>query len=305
MITFVSYLLAVPVGEKNFHKKNILIQFTRGVSNVGDTAVAHMGFNLLPSKVAFIQGWVHEDSPDSKHLKLRKHIIEFQKQNNGHVLVADSNLFNYRDPDKLKSYIRYSFDGIFPNTGNYFCDNPNPARWQSISKNLNLRLSPWRTSGNHILICTQRNGGWSMKGLHVVDWLEQIISEIRLYSDRPIIIRPHPGDKLARAYLNNTRFSHTISTNKCIVQDLQNAHAVITYNSSPAVVAAIEGIPVFVTDPEPVYSQAYDIANTDLKTLETPLMPDRQSWIEKISMCHWNTDEIASGEAWRHIKNYI
>jgi len=80
---------------------------------------------------------------------------------------------------------------------------------------------------------------------------------------------------------------------------------VITYNSSPGVAAAIEGIPVFVTDPNPEVSQAFDVANTSLKRLENPKTFDRQAWIEKISMSHWNFEELRSGEAWRHIRNYI
>ena len=55
---------------------------------------------------------------------------------------------------------------------------------------------------------------------------------------------------------------------RTLMQDLMNAYCVISYNSSPAVVSAIEGVPIFVLDPE--RSQAKEVANTNLRDLENP-----------------------------------
>jgi hypothetical protein len=71
------------------------------------------------------------------------------------------------------------------------------------------------------------------------------------------------------------------------------------------VAAAIEGIPVFVTDPIPQTSQAFEIANTELSLIESPNLVERQQWIEKLSMSHWNFQQLKSGQAWNHIKKYI
>lgn len=75
------------------------------------------------------------------------------------------------------------------------------------------------------------------------------------------------------------------------------------HNSSPAVASTIEGIPVFLTNPQ--VSQAAEVSNTNLKRLEDPKMFDRQSWIEKLSMCHWNFEELKSGEAWQFFRKFI
>jgi len=96
-----------------------------------------------------------------------------------------------------------------------------------------------------------------------------------------------------------------LSTNEKLVDDLRNAWATVVYNSSPSVASIIEGIPAFITDTLPKHSQTYEVANTDLSLLENPKMPDRQVWIEKISMCHWNFEELRSGEAWQFFKKYI
>ena len=305
MISFVSYVNSAPAGNKNPHKREVLERFAKGVSAFGDNSIAHYSTNLIPAQVAFIQGWVHERSGNSPHLMMRKQVIAHQKSSNTHTLVVDSNLFNYVDGNKLKHYSRYSFDGVFPTTGEYFGSIVDPMRWTQIARDTGIVMKDWQTDGEYILICTQRNGGWSMGGLDVPTWLTQTIAKIKQYTDRPIIVRPHPGDGGSAQYLKTNDPRYKLSTNKLIVDDLKNAKAVITYNSSPGVAGAIEGIPVFVTDPNPKVSQAFDVANTDLSLIENPLYPERQQWIERLAMCHWNFDEISNGTAWAHIRKFV
>lgn len=303
----VSYLSGVPSPNKSPHKIEVLKRFVDGVNKVGDIGISHIGNNLIPCDVAVIQGWVHEGSPKSPHLLLRKNVVETQKRSGKHTIIVDSNLFNYKEKYHPTFYYRYSMDGVFPTTGNYFWDHIDSNRWKQISRDLNLSLKDWRKSGNHILVCTQRNGGWSMRGLSVVDWLNQTVSEIRKYTDRPIVVRGHPGDKEAKRYLGSIRqnmWTLSNSQSESIMEDLANAHAVVTYNSTPGVAASIEGIPAFITDPYPNTSQAFEVGNYDLSKIETPELKERQAWIEKLSMCHWKFDEISNGSAWQHFKQY-
>jgi hypothetical protein len=90
-----------------------------------------------------------------------------------------------------------------------------------------------------------------------------------------------------------------------LIDDFKNCWASVVYNSSPSVASLIEGVPTFLTDPYPEHSQTYGIANTDLSLIENPLMFDRQLWIEKLAMCHWNFNELRSGEAWDFFRRYI
>lgn len=303
MKTVVSYLAGVPSLHKNPHKVEILKKFVEGVKRAGDNGVAHTGRNLIPADVGVIQGWVHDGSDLSPHLMLRKKVSE--NKSNKHTIVADSNLFNYAiGKDHPMQYLRYSMDGVFPTTANYFWDNVDPSRWRQISKDLGIVLKDWRTTGNHILICTQRNGGWSMQGIDVVKWLNQTVRDLRKYTDRPIIVRGHPGDKQAKKYLNIKTKTWSLSKNDSIVDDFKNAWAVVVYNSTPSVASTIEGIPAFITDPNPMVSQAYEVANTDLSLIENPVFFERQKWVEKLSMCHWKFEELSNGEAWKHIRSY-
>ena len=308
----VAYLSCLPPNNKNVEKGEILERFSKGVRAAGDEILLHAGDTLLDCDVALSVGWVHEASKNSPHLQLRRAIYEQQIQKNKKVLLADSNLFLYKNSSNPLHYLRYSFNGIFPNTGIY-CDNTqDPTRWSKLSKNLRLQVKDYRTNGNHILLCLQRNGGWSMGGYDVVDWTAKTIKEIRKYSDREIIIRAHPGDKGAKGYLSPNNLIKKIGMLKglrlskddsTLEHDLKNCWAVVNYNSSPTVGAAIEGYPIFVTDP--VRSQCAEIANLDLAQIENPNFPDRQQWVERLAMFHWNFDEIENGECWSHMRKYV
>jgi len=299
----VSYLAGIPSPNKNLEKPLILEYFTEGVNRSKDTGILHKDDNLIECDLAVIQGFVHEQGKSLPHLDLRRKVLEFQKLNKKKTLIVDSNLFLYVDKTNKHHYLRYSFDGIFPTTGYYFTKNIDANRWQKIKNKLGINVKPWRESGNHILICIQRNGGWSMQGLDVLTWLDTTIKTIRLYSDRTIVVRLHPGDSKTKFTNNHPKV--ILSTNESLQSDLIGAWATITYNSSPGVASAIEGIPVFVLDPTSANSQANDISNTDISKIESPIQPERDKWLEKIAMSHWNFEELRSGEAWEFIRGEL
>ena len=304
-LTAIAYYAGIPPNNRNLEKPQILDYFCQGVIASGDSAIAHQGLNVLDCDVALIQGFVHEHGKSAPHLQLRKNAIALQKKNHRRSLIVDSNLFLYADKSNPLHYLRYSFDGVFPTTGFYFDQDVDPDRWSQISRDLGISLKPWRTQGNHILICLQRNGGWSMRGLDVIQWMNATILEIRKYSQRPIIVRSHPGDKKISGYLKINHKSVLLSTMLDLREDLQNAWATVVYNSSPSVASIIEGIPAFLTDLQPQHSQSFTVANTDISKIEDPLLVDRQAWIERLSMCHWKFDELKSGTAWKFFKRYI
>lgn len=301
----VAYNQGIPAKNKNPEKPLILSNFISGVTKLGDTGINYFGKDTLTCDVAVLQGFVHAASKNSPHLNLRKEVLKTQQRNNNKTLIVDSNLFLYSNPNNTKQYLRYSFDGVFPTTGFYFDSVIDPLRWKKISANLNISLKEWRTTGNYILICLQRNGGWSMGTTSSINWAIDIISKIRKYTDREIVIRAHPGDVQT---IHNIPLAHKnvrLSTNVDIIDDFKNCWCSVTYNSSPGVASIIEGIPTFVTDPVPQNSQAFLVSNIDLSQIENPLLPNRQQWVEKLAMSHWNFTELANGEAWNHMRSFI
>ena len=315
----ISYTATLPRKEKYTaeslknatDKLDTLRYFAQGVNVEGDQGIIETNQNYQPSEVAVILGWVHEHGKTAAHLQFRQQILDGQRAAGGRTVIADSNLFLYKNRDNPGYWLRYSYDGIFTNTGEYCDQQPHPARWETVQNFCNVTLQPWRQSGNHILLCLQRDGGWSMAGWDVVDWAIKTIVEIRKYSDRPIRIRPHPGDKKARKYCDRLlklcqgrRINQVMISGEgvSLMDDFVDCWVVVNHNSSPGVAAAMEGIPVILTDPE--RSQAKDIATLGINRIENPLMPDRGAWAQRISQFHWSHEELRTGVCWAHMKKW-
>ncbi len=164
------------------------------------------------------------------------------------------------------------------------------------SKKLGISLKSWKKTGQNIVIFGQHSQSeqWSTRP-PVNDWLKNLVTEIKKYSDRPIVYRPHPRD---RFFQKIDDFSTSIPIkipNSHDVYDhereLSNTWLAINACSGTGVQAAIEGIPVFVEKD----SLAWPVSIENLKNIENPLLPDRTLWFEKICNTEWTIDEIASG----------
>jgi hypothetical protein len=305
-----SYLSSLPARINGQEKIDALTYFAEGAARCGDSAVTTHSQQYEQCDVGAIIGNAFDANPGKvnlPHYKVRKMVMEKQAQLGKYWLSIDSNVFIYKNSLNPHKYLRYSFNGVFPATGIYCNDNPGDENWNNIRRDYNMDLKPWRTQGNHILITLQRPMGWSMRGVDLMSWLKQTLRQIRENSDRPILMRWHPGDWKAFPKYSSTlnKFGVTLSPqDRHITQDLVNCWAVVCHNSTPSAVAPIEGIPAFITD-DPSYSQGGDIANTDFTQLENPNLPDREQWIRKLAQCHWSFEDVRSGRCWAHMRNYV
>tara|TARA_B110000503_G_scaffold69653_1_gene108552 strand:- start:773 stop:1720 length:948 start_codon:yes stop_codon:yes gene_type:complete len=308
LMKVVSYYNVVPVVNKSQEKFDILTKFIQGVNAAGDTGIVYSGYDLQQCDVGVIQGWQHDLGKNMPHLKLRKLVMD--RNANTHVCTADANLFLYANKsNQPHHYLRYSFNGIFPTTGQYFDNIVDPIRWQQISRDTGIHLEAIKRYGRNILICAQRHQGWSMGNISLDKWLLDTCHAIRKYSDRPILIRLHPKDNASnrRAPQIQQLFKNfkgvALSRNNSIEDDLKNCWAVVNHNSSSIVGPLIKGYSAFITDP--IKSQCAEVAHHNFQDIETPKEFDRQRWLERISMFHWKFSELENGTAWRHIRQYV
>jgi hypothetical protein len=305
-----SYLSSLPLHINGEEKIKALTYFADGAARYGDVASITKSQTYEPCDVGVIIGNAFDANPSKivlPHYKVRKMVMDTQSKLNKYWLSIDSNVFIYKDRTNPKTYLRYSFNGVFPATGIYCNDTPGEENWANMRRDYNMDLKPWRTNGDHILITLQRPLGWSMRGVNLKTWLQTTFSKIRQHSDRPIRLRWHPGDWKAfpRYEPMLKKYNATLSPQETsITDDLVNCWALVCHNSTPSAVASIEGIPAFITD-DPNYSQAGDVANTDFSRLENPIMLDREQWIRKLAQCHWSFDDVQSGRCWKHMRKWI
>lgn len=259
---------------------------------------------IYPCDLAVIQGWKKNGSGDSIHNIFRRKIIDHQLSTNRHVLTVDGNIFNYKSKN---IFFRYSIDGIFANTGYYFDDKIDPNRWKHIREVTGCKLKPWRKNGEHILILLQKDSGWTMEGVSNLSVLKNTVHSLRRHSDRRIVVRVHPSDlrKMEQYVQVCNELGVEVSRNEHIIQDFHNAWCSITFNSSPGAVSVIEGIPTFIMDANWKRSPAADVGNINIKNIEDPIMPDRQTWIERIAMSHFSVQDIREGLLWHRTVQYF
>jgi hypothetical protein len=300
----------IPPGNRNPEKPAILRKFIEGVNKLGmDNGQISRQWSPMMCDVAVLQGFVHENSKKAQHLQLRKEVLELQNFNNKRTIIIDSNLFLYRDPGNTKKYLRYSYDGVFPTTGEYCNGQVDPSRWEKIKSDLNFDLQPWKLNkGRYILLCAQRDGGWSMQGKSVVQWVRETVADLRKITQMPIHIRLHPGDgrnnRHVRFLENLQNVTIVDVTKTSLLDNLQEAWATVVYNSSPAVASVIEGVPTFITDPNPKNCQAYGVTHIGLKDILNPQEFDRSQWILRMAQMHWNQNDLSSGECWKWMRQW-
>ena len=178
-------------------------------------------------------------------------------------------------------------------------------RWRKF----NIELKPWRQNGNEIIICGQHHNSHQWRNNPPMQkWIEQQIIQIRKYTNRPIIVRPHPRNRIAINTNNfeNVKIIYPIRDNKTyddtdFSQRLNSAWAVVNYSSNPAMQAVFAGVPVFVSKE----SLSYDVGNSTLVNINKPNMPDRQIWANKLAYTEWWTEEIEQGLPWERIKKRL
>ena len=178
-------------------------------------------------------------------------------------------------------------------------------RW----KKFNIDLKPWRQTGNEIIICGQHtNSHQWLNNPPMSTWFEQQICEIRKYTDKPIIIRPHPRNhieidvgKFKDVKIVGPRRDKNTYDDTDLAERLKSAWALVSHSSNPAMTAAMQGIPVYVSEA----SLSYDIGDTSFMNIDKPHMPDRQDWANKLAYTEWWPDEIEEGLPWKRIKHRL
>lgn len=289
----VVYLSSLPRIADRDRKVEVLNAFAVGATALGLNTLLQTRTQVVPARLGVILGWVGQ-SIKGPHIQLRKDVIASQK-----VMSIDGSCFKFADPGSM--FLRYSLDGVYYNTNEYANKNSGPEKWNQIKQRLGLELRPWRTNGNHILICGQRDGGWSMKGVDMNQWALETARQIRSVSGRPIVVRAHPKNPINQTLFKgipNLRFSQGTT----LQQDLNNAWASVFFNSSSCVAAILAGVPVFANDGDCV---AYDVATHDINQIENPKLVDCNQWLWDLSAAHWTDDESRAGLIYNKFRQFL
>jgi len=254
-----------------------LIAFSNGLIDLGYKVSINSHDNVELCDVAVVFGW---NKP--YHKEIERVIKEF----GGRVLVLSYGLFN------RPKYWTAGWDNL-SGRADYVNENSPSDRWDEMGAG----LKPWKSTGEHILVTCQVPTDGSVYDIDIFQWSQDTIDLANEIVDYPIRFRPHP---LATNITPDMEGS--IRSEASFEEDLLNAKAIITYNSTSSSMAIFEGIPLFAMDRG---SMAWDVANKDLKDLNNPKMFDRGQWSHNLGYCQWTLDEFKDGTAWDHLKRGV
>ncbi len=142
-----------------------------------------------------------------------------------------------------------------------------------------IEIKPWTKKGNYILVLSpsEHVNLW----YDFTNWEKETINKLKQYTKREIRVRRKES---------KTPF----------LEELKNAWAVVTSQSTAAVDAIINGVPSFCDD----MSFAVPVSHTNLSLIETPLYSDkREDWMNSLLANQYTMSEIANGFAWNRLKN--
>ena len=149
-----------------------------------------------------------------------------------------------------------------------------------------LDIKPWNKNGNHILIFPPSFWLCNMIGTTAKELLENTIEKLKQHTDREIRIR----------YKKPNGVYNTVPLNK----DFENAHAVVSFQSSAAVKAVTKGIPSFTMMDK--HSAVLPMSQSDLSKIESPIYPDnRYEWLCNLANHQFLSSEVESGYAKRFL----
>jgi hypothetical protein len=174
--------------------------------------------------------------------------------------------------------------GIFANDQGIDQDRP---------KKLGIALSPYKgTRKEEILIATQHRASLQWEGQpNMQTWVEQTIGKLRQYTERKIVVRPHPRSPVTVSLPNVV-----MEIPKQVVGSYDDFdidyhyHCVINHNSGPAVQAVIKGIPIICDST----SLAAPVSNK-IENIENLQLLERDDWFVKLCHTEWTVDEIIKG----------
>lgn len=185
-----------------------------------------------------------------------------------------------------RGYARRVFATWLPrgNDGGYYRWHLNSFQMQKIWKDkddrwiaLETPIRAWQKNGRHIVIAAPTK---TYARFHrCEDWIGNTIDAIARVTDRQIVIRDKESKRPLQA-------------------DLEGAHCLVTHGSIAAVESIVMGCPVFVASD----SAAALVGQTDIKNIENPIYPDRQSWLNSLAYSQFNEKELVDGTLWRLIR---
>jgi len=216
-------------------------------------------------------------------------IYKWCKQNGKRFFYLDHAYLNrgYNTGDPNNEWFRITDSDFLWNK----MEHKTAERWNEYFAE-QYALKPWSLKGKNILVLPPSQATQFIFPKSKL-WLNHTLRILEKYTSKNVIIREKPTQQIIS--VNNQivkplKFDHKTT----IEQELENAYAVVTYNSGVTVQATIEGIPVFCDQ----NNSAAPITNR-IEDIENPLFQNREPWLNQLVHHQYRTKEMMDGTVWQ------
>ena len=156
------------------------------------------------------------------------------------------------------------------------------------NQGIDVQFKGWTTNTEHILLCpSSPTVTFFINDMSQEEWEENVRSELRQHTDRPIKFRnkPRPGNQW---------------WNTDIKDDLKGCHCLITNMSLAAVDAVINQVPVLTHRNNVAFKVSIDNIHNINKTPKHP-RERIEPWLNMLSHNQFTIPEIEEGIAYRYL----
>lgn len=217
-------------------------------------------------------------------MRANKEVYEHYRAQGKPVIIIEIGAL-YRGTTWKIAVNNITTDGYYGHTENLDWDRP---------RKLGISLAVTAFHRPEILIAAQHQHSLQVADLPSIEaWIYKQILRIRQFSDRPIIVRPHPRSVLNIKLLpSDVVFEepHPLKHTYDSFDIHFDCHAVVNYNSGPGIQAAISGTRPIVD----MSSLAYPVS-VSYAELEQPYLIDRDRWLVEICHTEYTLNEIQQG----------
>ena len=169
---------------------------------------------------------------------------------------------------------------------------------------MGLILGQPSRKGDQVLLAAQHQRSLQLADMPSQEfWINQQIKKIRDYSDRPIVVRPHPRSPLRRDQIDKDVIWQTPLRINNTYDDFNMDycyHAVVNYCSGPGIQAAIYGCRPVVSEA----SLAWPVA-VSYENIEKQYDIDREMWFNQILHTEYFADEIKQGLWLKRLRDWL
>ena len=331
----VGVYLNTTTGGVDYHKQIWVKAFAEGINKHNPDHSATLIEENEPVAgydYSFCFSYQGEQFRRTNKMSLLRRALQEKHVEDGKIFFMDSDvLISYQSRYETGSqskkqetelglrYVRLPYGHVHHPKAKHFYKDNWQDRWDSIKKNKNITVKDYENNdGPILLVCNRGEEGYGGDGKPANEWAKETIEELSKYTERKFIVRFHRaniGDKtndvakLIEWSRDDARFNtgridihNPDRTYPDLLESIKSSYAVVTFASSAAAPAIIEGRHLFVTSPTCFF---YDDRSGELSDIENPKQIDRDNFFKRYSHSHWNILDLRSGDFWRHVKDEI